>query len=67
MKHKSGSINYFFPKSHVPVYFLFDYLKDGLTWADFHSSYPWLKKKDIINVINKQKETYSASHASEKA
>lgn len=65
MSKKTKDI-YFFPKSRIPIYFLFDYIIEGLSWSDFHSSYPWLRKKDIIQVIKQQKNYYSLDDIKEK-
>jgi len=50
-KLKTNGIPKTFPKSRVPVSFILDYFKEGLTKHDFHYSYPWIKTKDIDSVI----------------
>ena len=62
---KKSKVQYF-PKSRIPIYFLFDYIVEGLSRADFHSSYPWLKKEDIIQVIQEQKNSYISNDLKEK-
>lgn len=48
---KANGIPKIFPKSRIPVSFMLDYFKEGLTKYDFHYSYPWIKIKDIDSVI----------------
>ena len=43
------------PNSRIPIAYLFDYIKEGLTIADFIASYPWLKRKDIEKAIEEIK------------
>lgn len=45
-----------FPKSKVPIKYLLDYVKEGLSMSDFIASYPWLKKKDIKEAIEEIKK-----------
>lgn len=52
MKKKSNGFSKTFPNSRIPVCYILEYLKAGLTKNDFHQSYPWIKKKDINTVIN---------------
>lgn len=51
VKKKANGIPKIFPKSRVPVSFILDYFKEGLTKHDFHYSYPWINPKDIDSVI----------------
>ena len=39
------------PKSRIPIAYLLDYIKEGLTISDFLSSYPWIKKKDVEQAL----------------
>ena len=48
---KTDGVPKTFPKSRVPVSFILDYFKEGLSKNDFHYSYPWINLKDIDSVI----------------
>jgi len=48
---KTDGIPKIFPKSRVPVSFILDYFKEGLTKYDFYYSYPWINLKDIDSVL----------------
>lgn len=41
----------FIKGSRLPISFLIDYLKEGYSISDFISSYPWVKKKDVIDKL----------------
>ncbi len=43
------------PGSKIPIAFLLDYIKDGLTVSDFLSSYPWLKKGSVEKALDEIK------------
>lgn len=43
------------PNSRIPISYLFDYIKEGLTIADFIASYPWLNRKDVEKAIEEIK------------
>lgn len=51
MRKKIDGIPKMFPKSRVPVSFILDYFKEGLSKYDFHYSYPWIKLRDIDSII----------------
>lgn len=38
--------------SNIPIAFLFDYIKEGYTIADFLASYPWLKRKNVEKALD---------------
>ncbi|OGE65106.1 hypothetical protein A3I48_02500 [Candidatus Daviesbacteria bacterium RIFCSPLOWO2_02_FULL_36_7] len=44
------------PKSRIPIAYLLDYIKEGLTISDFLSSYPWIKKKDVEQALEEIKK-----------
>lgn len=44
------------PKSKIPIAYLIDYIKEGLTVSDFISSYPWIKRKDVERVLDEIKK-----------
>ena len=43
------------PKSRIPISYLLDYIKEGLTISDFIASYPWVKRKDVEKAIEEIK------------
>lgn len=52
------------PGSKIPIAYLLDYLKDGYNVADFVSSYPWIKEKDIKKALDEiKKREFVASYA----
>lgn len=55
---------YVVPKSRIPISYLLDYIKEGLTMSDFVSSYPWLRKKDIEKALDEiKKREFTSSYA----
>ena len=57
MKRKNTSNKKIFIKgSKIPINFFFDYIKDGYTISDFLSSYPWIKKDDLIRKLEEFEE-----------
>ncbi len=63
MKIKESTKN-LVPKSKIPIAFLIDYIKDGLTVSDFISSYPWLKKNDVENALEEiKKREFTSGYA----
>ena len=52
------------PKSKVPIAFLLDYIKEGLSISDFIASYPWLKKKDVERAVDEiKKREFTSQYA----
>ena len=52
------------PKSKIPISYLLDYIKEGLTISDFVASYPWLKRKDINKALEEiKKREFTSSYA----
>lgn len=52
------------PGSKIPLVFLLDYLKEGLSITDFIASYPWIKRKDVEKAFDKiKKRDFASSHA----
>ena len=52
------------PKSKVPIAFLLDYIKEGLSISDFIASYPWLKKKDVEKAVDEiKKREFTSQYA----
>lgn len=49
--------------TRIPVSYLFDYFKEGLTITDFLSSYPWVKKEDVINALEDIKGKSTSKYA----
>lgn len=43
------------PKSRIPISYLLDYIKEGLTISDFLASYPWISKKDVEKALEEIK------------
>lgn len=63
-KPASGSKKDLVPGSRVPVTFLLDYFREGLSITDFIASYPWIKRKNIEKVIDEiKKRDFTSSHA----
>ncbi len=52
----------FVPGSKIPIKYLLDYMKEGYSLSDFVSSYPWIKRSNVIRAINEIKERDFASH-----
>ena len=50
------------PESKIPIAYLFDYIKEGYTIADFIASYPWLKRKNVEKALDEIKKREFASH-----
>ena len=53
--------NFYFKGSKVPVTFLFDYIKKGYSISDFLSSYPWIKKNDVVKKLEEFEKEEIAS------
>ena len=52
------------PGSKVPISYLLDYLKDGYSFADFISSYPWIKEADIKEALDEiKKREFTSQYA----
>lgn len=52
------------PKSKVPIAYLLDYIKSGLSISDFISSYPWLKRKDVEKALDEiKRREFTSSYA----
>lgn len=52
------------PKSKIPIAYLLDYIKEGLTISDFLSSYPWLRRKDVEKAIDEiKKREFTSQYA----
>lgn len=49
-------------KSRIPIAYLIDYIKEGLSISDFIASYPWLKRKDVENALEEIKKREFTSH-----
>lgn len=45
----------YIPKSKIPIAYLFDYIKEGLSISDFLASYPWLKRKEVEKALDEIK------------
>ena len=50
------------PGSKIPISYLLDYIKDGLTISDFLSSYPWLKRESVEKALDEIKTREFTSH-----
>lgn len=50
------------PESKIPISYLFDYIKEGYTIADFIASYPWLKRKNVEKALDEIKKREFSSH-----
>lgn len=53
---RKASVKNLIPKSKVPIAYLIDYIKDGLSISDFISSYPWIKRKDVDSALEEIKK-----------
>lgn len=52
------------PKSRIPISYLIDYIKKGLTVSDFIASYPWIKRKNIEKALDEiKRREFTTSHA----
>lgn len=52
------------PKSRIPIAYLLDYIKEGLTISDFIASYPWIKRKDIEKALEEiKKREFTSQYA----
>ncbi len=52
------------PGSKVPITYLLDYIKEGLSISDFLASYPWIKKKDVEKALEEiKKRDFSSKYA----
>jgi len=52
------------PKSRIPISYLLDYIKEGLTISDFIASYPWIKKKDVEKALEEiKKREFTSQYA----
>lgn len=45
----------------IPISYLIDYFKEGLTITDFLSSYPWIKKSNLIGTLEEIKKEKTTS------
>jgi len=60
MKKSSINKKIYIRGSKIPITFFFDYIKEGYTISDFLSSYPWIKKEDLISKLEEfEKDTAS--------
>ena len=49
--------------SKVPIAYLIDYIKEGYSVSDFISSYPWVKKSNVVKALEEIKNReFAASH-----
>ncbi len=55
--------NLFIKGTRIPLTFFFDYILEGLTISDFLSSYPWVKKKNLIQRLEEVKEETASRYA----
>lgn len=52
------------PKNRIPIAYLLDYIKEGLTISDFISSYPWVKRKDVEKALEEiKKREFTSQYA----
>lgn len=51
----------FIKGSKIPLSYLIDYLQEGYSISDFISSYPWVKKKDLIKKLEEFKSLINSS------
>ena len=49
--HKVNKNKVYVRGSRIPITFFFDYIKEGYTISDFLSSYPWIKKENLIKKL----------------
>lgn len=63
-KVKTAASKDLVPGSKVPLTYLLDYLKEGLSITDFIASYPWIKRKDVEKAFDEiKKRDFTSSHA----
>ena len=43
------------PGTRIPISYLLDYFKEGLTINDFISAYPWVKKDKVKKALDEVK------------
>lgn len=53
--NKKASKKNLVPKSRVPISYLLDYIKEGLTISDFLASYPWISKRSVEKALEEIK------------
>ncbi len=64
MKKASISKKVYIKGSRVPITFLFDYIKKGYSISDFLSSYPWIKKEDVVKKLEEfEREEIASRYA----
>lgn len=64
VKVKTASKKDLVPGSKIPLTFLLDYLKEGLSISDFVSSYPWIKRENVEKAFEEMKKRdFTSSHA----
>lgn len=52
------------PGSRVPIKYLFDYIKEGLSISDFLSSYPWIKRENVEKALEEiKKRDFTSKYA----
>ncbi len=52
------------PKSKIPISFLIDYIKEGLTISDFLASYPWVRRTDVEKALEEiKKREFTSQYA----
>ena len=62
--NKNKSPDYLIPGSKIPIAYLLDYIKDGYSISDFLSSYPWIKRVDVVKALEEIKSReFTATHA----
>lgn len=52
MKSTQNVKNPYIKGSKIPVNILLQYFKEGLGITDFLSSYPWIKKSDVVKKLD---------------
>lgn len=64
MLKRSAVIKNLVPKSKIPIAYLLDYIKEGLTISDFIASYPWIKRKDVEKALEEiKKREFTSQYA----
>lgn len=52
------------PKSRIPISYLLDYIKEGLTISDFIASYPWVSRKSVEKALEEiKKREFTSQYA----
>lgn len=51
----SSKKKYFIPGSSIPIAYLLDYFKEGLSISDFVSAYPWISREKVKKVLEEMK------------